>query len=166
MSNNQPPLAILVTFPVDTTEDVAQIANELCELMSADYSGVQVQHAAKFYPRDAVLGAAMQAQYLITGYDNEQRRLKYPGSVLQNEGGHLEVASRVSELALVAHEYLQTPPMLAHNQAGDWPGVYEYEVSEPTGRWLQQNSTCTDEEFRQELEQRTEQWFHNSRKPT
>lgn len=101
---------------------------------------------------DSVHNIAMQAQYLFQGMGPTY-------SLLQEQEGHVATTHRIGELAVVVHDFLQTPRMLQVNEEASWPGVFEYEVVEELGAWFGNHSRCTDAEFLAELERVTFQWL-------
>lgn len=124
-------------------------------------SAFPVTHAPRYVAIDDVHDIAMQAQYLIGGYD-AMCRLQKTNSFLQDSEGHIAVTHRLSTLGVVVHDFLQTPAMKKINDAADWPGVFEYEITEELGQWFHANSRCSDAEFLAELERVTGAWLGDS----
>jgi hypothetical protein len=53
-----------------------------------------------------------------------------PQSLFDHHSGHIGVDDQVAEYAVLSYELCEKLQPL------DWPGVYDYEVSEPFGTWL------------------------------
>jgi hypothetical protein len=99
---------------------------------------------------------AMIAMYLMNGYEAEARALN--GSELQDLSGHLAVADEIARISAAIHEMLETEALPV---GGQYPGVLEYEVIEPLGKWLHAHSMCTIEEGVAEFARRFEAWMKN-----
>lgn len=96
---------------------------------------------------------AMIAMYLMNGYEAEARALN--GSELQELSGHLAVADEIARISAAIHEQLETEALPV---GLEYPGVLEYEVIEPLGKWLHANSMCSIEQAGAEFARRFEAW--------
>jgi hypothetical protein len=92
---------------------------------------------------------AMIAMYMMNGYEEETRRLN--GSKLPELSGHLAVADEIARIAAAIDADLNTEALAV---GGEYPGVLEYEVIEPLGKWLHANSMCSIEGARSEFARR------------
>lgn len=102
----------------------------------------------------ATHSVALIAMYLMNGYEAEARGSN--SSQLQELSGHLAVADEIARVAQEIHEVLETEAL----PVGDgYPGVLEYEVIEPLGKWLHANSMCTLDQARSEFASRFEAWM-------
>lgn len=96
---------------------------------------------------------ALIAMYLMNGYEAEARASA--SSQLQELSGHLGVAEEIARIAAEIHEHLETEALPV---GVEYPGVLEYDVVEPLGKWLHANSMCTLEQARAEFARRFEAW--------
>lgn len=77
-------------------------------------------------------GRAVHAAYLLRGFDN----------ALQDAvAGHIEAAYRLSELAQIVSD------LYIEYKDWDFPGVFDYEVTEPMGDWYASWQNCSDDDF-------------------
>lgn len=97
---------------------------------------------------------ALIAMYLMNGYEAEARGSS--SSQLQELSGHLAVADEIARIAQEIHDVLETEALPV---GGEYPGVLEYEVIEPLGKWLHANSMCTLDQARSEFASRFEAWM-------
>ena len=97
---------------------------------------------------------ALIAMYLMNGYEAEARASN--SSQLQEVAGHLAVADEIARIAAEIHEQLETEALAV---GGEYPGVLEYDVIEPLGKWLHANSMCTLDQARDEFARRFEAWM-------
>lgn len=67
-------------------------------------------------------------------------------------GMAFDLAKHAEQIAAFLAPYEDNPRM-------EWPGVFEYEVTEPLGRWYADNPHCTWDEFQVELERRAKEYF-------
>lgn len=109
---------------------------------------------------DAAHALAIYAMYIMNGY-NEAAADGSDPSELQEQVGHIGVADAITRLAGIVGEYLASPYIKALGE--HHPGVFEYEILEPLGKWLHGNSKCTSEEFRAELDRRFRAWMADER---
>lgn len=105
---------------------------------------------------EAAHALAMHAMYIMNGY-SEAASGGRDASVLQEQVGHIGVADTIASLAAVVGDYLASPEVTA--LGGHQPGVFEYEILEPLGKWLHGNSKCTAHEFRAELNRCFRAWM-------
>lgn len=71
---------------------------------------------------------------------------------LDSRGGYLGFYADLTKLAELSED------TLVILNRGDFPGVYDYEISEPFGVWFAENRP-TDAEARAELVARISKWF-------
>lgn len=101
----------------------------------------------------ATHSVALIAMYLMNGYETEARSAN--SCELQQLSGHLAVADAIARIAQGIHEILETEAL----PVGDgYPGVLEYEVIEPLGKWLHANSMSALEQTLAEFARRFEAW--------
>ena len=115
----------------------------------------------KTYTQDEMSNIALQAIYIANAYNvHAASHNELPEH--QEQLGHIETMHRIVGLGEIVHNIEELPAMKEINEQAAWPGVYEYEVVEPMGRWFAENSMCDDAEFEAELRKRTNAWFKGS----
>jgi hypothetical protein len=108
------------------------------------------------HTKAATHSVALIAMYLMNGYEAEARASS--GSQLQELSGHLAVADEFARIASAIHEHLETEALPV---GIEYPGVLEYEVVEPLGKWLHANSMCTPEQACAEFARRFQAWLED-----
>lgn len=81
-------------------------------------------------------GRAAHAMYLMRGFDS---------SGIGSNSGHIETAYRLAVLAQIVSD------LYIEYKDWDFPGVFDYEVTEPMGDWFAHWQNCSDDEFRTKL---------------
>lgn len=109
------------------------------------------------FTRETALDIAVQAQYLLNGYTESARTLG--PSTLQELVGHISVTQRLAELAVIVHEVLQLPPLHDPVEIVEYPGMFEYEITEAMGSWFRTHCHCTDDQFREHLNAMVKEWM-------
>lgn len=108
----------------------------------------------------AAHAVAMYAIYLMNGYQ-EACAAAGNASELQEQRGQLGLAQALANLAAIVDNYLGSADVKA---LGDGhPGVFEYEILEPLGKWLHAHSTCSPANFKAELDRRFRAWMKDER---
>ena len=107
---------------------------------------------------------AMQMAYLMAGVESVLVQHRIKTRLLGNEeahpccegGGHIGFVSEVVPLAdMVATE-------IAKRDGQDFPGVFEYEVTEGIGKWYAENYEATTEQMLEYVASSVEEWFKNA----
>lgn len=107
---------------------------------------------SRTFTLDELLNIAVQSQYLTAGHGTIY-------SELQEKQGHVAVAQRIAELAVIVHDMLRSKDVVDVIMDVGFPGVFEYEIAEPMGTWFANHSLCTDDQFRAELQKRVTEWL-------
>lgn len=104
--------------------------------------------------------AAMQAMFLYDGAVR-RRQLAEKDDDFEWGGGYIEMAQDLLPLAfLMAREWERVV-----GDRHDWPGVYEYEVTEDLGAWVVEQCARGYQwpsiaQFRDEWKKRNDEWFN------
>lgn len=115
----------------------------------------QAVHYVSLLPKDEPVSpgwegyttaVAVQAMYLMAGANAEMRDRDID---LSDVGGHIGFADdKVAYYAKMIVDFLEAP----NRKDLDFPGVFEYEVTEGLGRWLAGNFHCVPVQFERKLE--------------
>lgn len=99
----------------------------------------------------------IQACYLTAGLDSEFRKANHD---LLPAGGYMDLIDLCADMSVVVAEFLESPEVLPL----EFPGVFNYEVTEELGAWLLENHHCNRDQFVAELK-REFQVFMNQGTP-
>lgn len=94
------------------------------------------------------------AIFLYIGMDAERRRTKQEWP--HTGDGFLGVVDQCDTMADALEEWYEA---YAEIESPDWPGCFDYEITEEMGSWLFNNFNCGKREFKDELDRRVKKWM-------
>lgn len=101
---------------------------------------------------------AITAMYMAMGADAYLKSLGHAEyeSIIDFTSGHIGIMGELAALAVKSEQRLkELQPM-------DFPGVYDYEVSEPFGAWYAETRLSHTGDPTEELYRRIDEFFHNN----
>ncbi len=110
-------------------------------------------------PKPDINNIATQAAYLTSGAN---KWLASPGAEQPDSDGHHGMVGRLCTLAVLLDAWMQTNTVftkVGHTSA--WPGVLEYEVTEPMGSWLMEHYDLADDVFLEAYQQAFYTWVRH-----
>ena len=93
------------------------------------------------------------AIFLFIGFDAERRHTKKDWP--ETPGGFLDIPDTIDEMATALEKWYEAN---AEIESPNWPGCFDYEVTEQMGAWLFLNFECTADEFTAELDRYVKAW--------
>jgi len=110
---------------------------------------------------------AVQLAYLVAGIEQGLKKHKITNLMLGSDAPHPLVANG-GHIGMVMNQVFKAELITRHlvnrHHDSDFPGVFEYEVTEPLGVWIAENPEASMGDFTAQLESFSRAFFNLDRK--